>query len=134
MISTDLQIIPKEDNLSEREHLKTTRVKSTSRNHENSRATLMLIIVCALFLITEFPQFVLIILSAIDQVFYEEVYVKLGDLLDMIVLINSSINFILYCTMSKSFRDTASSKLNIGNRLNLKTQPSLIKNYLSFAQ
>lgn len=118
----------------ERDNLQATPrlVKSRGKKSENSRATLMLIIVCAIFLLTEFPQFVLIILSALDQRFYEGIYVKLGDLLDMIVLINSSINFILYCSMSKSFRDAAYSKLNISSPA---TQTSISKkNYLSFAQ
>ena len=29
-----------------------------------------------------------------------------GDLMDIIALINNAINFILYCSMSKQFRDT----------------------------
>jgi len=35
-----------------------------------------------------------------------QVYMSLGDLLDILVLINNGINFILYCSMSKQFRDT----------------------------
>jgi hypothetical protein len=35
-----------------------------------------------------------------------KVYVNLGDVLDILVLINNGINFILYCSMSKQFRDT----------------------------
>ncbi len=38
--------------------------------------------------------------------FFEEVYWKLGDLLDIAALLNNSINFVLYCTMSRQFRDT----------------------------
>src|SRR5690349_21160946 len=30
---------------------------------------------------------------------------NLGDLMDILALINSGINFILYCSMSKQFRD-----------------------------
>lgn len=67
----------------------------------------MLIIVCILFLITEFPQSILILFSIIrGDSFYVNVYTPLGDLLDMLALINNSINFLLYCTMSRAFRNT----------------------------
>jgi hypothetical protein len=77
-------------------------VKPIKRNKtkENLRTTLMLIIVCILFLITEFPQSILILFSIIrGEDFYKNVYMPLGDLLDMLALINNSINFLLYCTM-----------------------------------
>lgn len=84
-----------------------------NKTKENLRTTLMLIIVCILFLITEFPQAILIFFSIIqgdplkdESSFYRRVYTPLGDLLDMLALINNSINFILYCTMSRAFRNT----------------------------
>jgi hypothetical protein len=79
---------------------------------ENLRTTLMLIIVCILFLITEFPQAILMLFSIIygeplkSDSFYNRVYTPLGDLTDMLALINNSINFLLYCTMSRAFRNT----------------------------
>ena len=76
------------------------------KNNENYRTSLMLVVVCLLFLIAELPQFVMIILSVIDRNFYENVYSLIGELLDIIVLISGSINFILYCIMSQSFRKT----------------------------
>ena len=76
-------------------------------NNENLRTTLMLVFVCALFLLAEFPQCILIFLSIImSESFYSDVYLPLGDLMDIIALVNNSINFIIYCFMSKSFRDT----------------------------
>lgn len=84
----------------------TNNPKRLRRRKENLRATLMLITVCILFLVSEFPQFVLIILSLINDGFYRNLYVPLGDLIDIIVLTNSSINFLLYCSMSKTFRKT----------------------------
>lgn len=83
-----------------------------NKTKENLRTTLMLIIVCILFLITEFPQAVLILFSIIHgdpskpDSFYRRIYIPLGDLLDMLALINNSINFLLYCTMSRAFRNT----------------------------
>jgi hypothetical protein len=74
---------------------------------ENLRTTLMLTIVCVLFLITEFPQSILISLSIIKgNIFYQNVYMPLGDLFDILALVNNSINFLLYCTMSRAFRNT----------------------------
>lgn len=83
-----------------------------NKTKENLRTTLMLIIVCILFLITEFPQAILILFSIIsgnpdsDDSFYKRIYTPLGDVLDMLALINNSINFLLYCTMSRAFRNT----------------------------
>lgn len=84
-------------------------IKKPKRNKakENLRTTLMLTIVCVLFLITEFPQSILIFLSIVKgKDFYANVYMPLGDLIDMVALTNNSINFFLYCAMSRAFRNT----------------------------
>ncbi len=74
---------------------------------ENLRTTLMLTVVCILFLVTEFPQAVLLFFSIVmGNTFYENVYMPLGDFMDIIALINNAINFLLYCTMSRQFRET----------------------------
>ncbi len=47
------------------------------------------------------------ILSAIlGDTFMFECYAPLGELMDMMAITNSAINFILYCFMSKQFRKT----------------------------
>lgn len=73
---------------------------------EHSRTTKMLISVIVLFLLTELPQGVLIILSATKMSFFETVYLPLGDVMDIVALINNAINFVLYCSMSTKFRET----------------------------
>ena len=47
------------------------------------------------------------ILSAVytNDVF-EKVYMNLGDIFDLLSLINSSVNFIIYCCMSSEYRQT----------------------------
>lgn len=87
---------------------KTKKLKpqKNSKTKENLRTTLMLVIVCVLFLITEFPQSILMFLSILIDNFYREVYMPLGDLMDLLALTNNSINFVLYCTMSRAFRNT----------------------------
>ena len=76
-------------------------------SNENFRTTLMLTAVSILFLITELPQSIFILLSIImGNNFYDDAYMPLGDLFDIIALINNSINFLLYCSMSRAFRNT----------------------------
>ncbi|KAK3704962.1 hypothetical protein RRG08_017754 [Elysia crispata] len=82
---------------------------SASNNHklhEHSRTTKMLITVIVLFLITELPQGVLIVLSACRSGFFMDVYIPLGDVMDIGALVNNAINFALYCSMSCKFRQT----------------------------
>ena len=45
-------------------------------------------------------------LSGIDRRIFDDVYVPLGDVWDAAVIVNSAVNFILYCTMSAQFRCT----------------------------
>ncbi|XP_067658871.1 G-protein coupled receptor dmsr-1-like [Haliotis asinina] len=76
------------------------------RQGKTNRTTRMLLIVVALFLLTEIPQGILQLLSGVIDGFFRDVYSPLGDLMDILALINNGINFVLYCTMSKQFRDT----------------------------
>ncbi|KAG5667616.1 hypothetical protein PVAND_015590 [Polypedilum vanderplanki] len=82
-------------------------VKLLTKTKQADRTTRMLIAVLLLFLITEFPQGIMGLLSAVlHHNFYIHCYQRLGDLMDFLALLNSSINFILYCTMSRQFRET----------------------------
>lgn len=65
--------------------------------------------VLLLFLITEVPQGVLGLLSGIlGHCFFRNCYHQLGEFMDILALLNGAINFILYCSMSRQFRDTFS--------------------------
>ncbi|KAF5307925.1 hypothetical protein FQR65_LT06492 [Abscondita terminalis] len=76
-----------------------------SKEQQTDRTTRMLLAVLFLFLITEFPQAILGLLSvSIGSQFEKQCYNPLGDLMDILALTNSAINFILYCTMSRQFR------------------------------
>ena len=66
----------------------------------------MLLAVVGLFQLTEFPQGVLTLCSIFIPNFFYDVYWPLGDVLDIAALLNNSINFVLYCTMSRQFRET----------------------------
>ncbi|XP_074641284.1 G-protein coupled receptor dmsr-1-like [Tubulanus polymorphus] len=90
-----------------RMHLKSQGRKDDSeRAREHNRTTGMLLAVVVLFLITEVPQGILTILNSTVHGFFEEIYMPLGDVLDMMALLNNAINFVLYCTMSRQFRET----------------------------
>ena len=74
-------------------------------SRQADRTTWMLVTVLLLFLITEFPQGVLALLSGILQDrFFRSCYLHVSELLDMLALINSAVNFLLYCLMNKQFR------------------------------
>ncbi|XP_021946954.2 sex peptide receptor [Folsomia candida] len=69
------------------------------------RTTRMLLAVLLLFLMTEFPQGILGLLSLLlGDAFFRSCYLPLGDLMDIVALSNSAINFILYTAMSLKFR------------------------------
>nr|XP_022906111.1 sex peptide receptor-like [Onthophagus taurus] len=74
------------------------------KEQQTDRTTRMLLAVLLLFLIPEFPQAILGLVSGILDKFDEECHRPLGDLLDIFALTNSAINFILYCSMSSQFR------------------------------
>lgn len=71
------------------------------------RTTKMLVAVLMLFLITEFPQGILGLLSvALGRCFFRTCYYLFGEVMDILALLNGAINFILYCSMSRQFRTT----------------------------
>ena len=82
------------------------RKDESERAQEHNRTTRMLLAIVALFLLSELPQGILTLCSIFIADFFNEVYWPLGDLLDIMALLNNSINFILYCTMSRQFRTT----------------------------
>ena len=82
------------------------------------RTTRMLVAVLLLFLITEFPQGILALLSGVLQErFFSICYQHVGELLDILALTNSAVNFLLYCLMSKQFREAFSALLRRPARL-----------------
>lgn len=80
------------------------------KERQTDRTTTMLLAVLLLFLLTEFPQGILGLLSVwFGEIFFKNCYQKMGEVMDILALINSAINFILYCAMSRQFRSTFSS-------------------------
>lgn len=81
------------------------RAFKTERRTE--RTTKMLLAVLLLFLLTEVPQAILVLVSAVrGKEFFIKCYYIIGNFMDILALINGAINFILYCSMSRQFRQT----------------------------
>ncbi|XP_037873375.1 neuropeptide receptor A20 isoform X2 [Bombyx mori] len=84
--------------------------RSTKRSkieRRTDRTTKMLVAVLLLFLLTEFPQGILGLLSGIlGRCFFKHCYNLFGELMDALALLNGAINFVLYCSMSRQFRTT----------------------------
>ncbi|XP_050703988.1 G-protein coupled receptor dmsr-1-like [Eriocheir sinensis] len=71
------------------------------------RSTSMLLLMMLLFLLAEAPNGLLTGMALFyGHKFFIDCYIQLGDLMDLLALTNSSINFFLYCVMCKQFRDT----------------------------
>lgn len=84
--------------------------KPPRTSRRTDRTTMLLVAVLILFLITEFPQGILGLLSAIlDQCFFKKCYTLFGEFMDLLALINGAIGFVLYGLMSKQFRTTFKS-------------------------
>ncbi len=65
----------------------------------------MLITVICVFLATELPQGIMTVTTGmIGSEFRHHIYGNLGDLLDLLSLINSCMTFVIYCSMSRQYR------------------------------
>uniref|UniRef100_A0A0K0E877 G_PROTEIN_RECEP_F1_2 domain-containing protein n=1 Tax=Strongyloides stercoralis TaxID=6248 RepID=A0A0K0E877_STRER len=70
---------------------------------QTERTTAMLTIIVAVFLVTELPQGIFVFLQGVYAA-TKDIHSYLGQFLDFLALFNSSVNFILYTTMSYQFR------------------------------
>jgi hypothetical protein len=78
---------------------------SPKRKNLHYRTTIMLIVVCSLFLLVEFPITILTLLSvSLDESFYSDISVPLVEFMDLAVLGYTSINLVIYTSMSSAFR------------------------------
>jgi hypothetical protein len=81
--------------------------RQNKADKRTDRTTKMLLAVLLLFLITELPQGVFGLMSSLQGwCFFKMCYNRAGEVMDILALLNGSINFILYCSMSKQFRQT----------------------------
>ncbi|CAI4221513.1 unnamed protein product [Auanema sp. JU1783] len=82
-----------------RKHVKKTTVPD--------RTTYMLIIMLVVFLVTELPQGIIALLNGVyTSQIHAYIYQNVGELFDLLSLINCSVDFVLYCFMSSRYRQT----------------------------
>ncbi|XP_054090637.1 G-protein coupled receptor dmsr-1 [Zeugodacus cucurbitae] len=88
-------------------------------DRRTDRTTMLLVAVLILFLVTEFPQGILGLLSGVlAKCFFFVCYPPFGEMMDLLALINAAVGFVLYGLMSKQFRTTFKSlffKKNFGS-------------------
>nr|QPZ46775.1 myosuppressin 1 receptor [Grapholita molesta] len=70
------------------------------------RTTRMLLALLGLFLATELPQALFGLLTATAPHLFQVCYYTFGEVMDLMALVGSAINFVLYCSMSRQFRST----------------------------
>ncbi|XP_069994886.1 G-protein coupled receptor dmsr-1-like [Penaeus vannamei] len=83
-----------------------TVARNANAQRQADRVTTMLLAILVLFLVSEVPQGILCLLAVIPDSGFFKCYQQLGEMMDMLVLFNSAVNFLLYCAMSQQFRDT----------------------------
>ena len=102
--------IVKAEKLSSRLHNQTNKIKGKLRRRrkkKTDRITQLLIVILILFIVTEFPKGLLGVLAAVfGEDFFVQCYSPLGELMDIVTLVNFAINFLIYCAMSRQFRLT----------------------------
>ncbi|OWR55150.1 G-protein coupled receptor dmsr-1-like [Danaus plexippus] len=76
------------------------------RGGRTDRTTRMLVALLGLFLATELPQALFGLLTAIAPHLFEICYYAFGEVMDLMALVGSAVNFVLYCSMSRQFRST----------------------------
>ena len=80
--------------------------KKSSRRNNRQGTTIMLVTIVLFFVSVEMPIGLVCLVSGFNQNFSLTVYSYFGDLQDDLVLLNSAVNFTLYCAMSAQFRQT----------------------------
>ncbi|VDM51556.1 unnamed protein product [Toxocara canis] len=79
----------------------------TKPAHLPDRTTKMLLILLMIFLFTELPQGVLAILNGMfPNDIHQYIYLSVGEMLDLLSLINCNVCFIVYPCISSHYRET----------------------------
>lgn len=65
-------------------------------------------------------QGVLALVSGLKPIYFSTLYMPLGDVMDIAALVNNAVNFVLYCTMSRQFRQTFLDLFTVKRRNRLR--------------
>lgn len=82
--------------------------QSHSRIDKGTETTKLILTIVVLFVLTTLPQGILNLTAGISKTIFDGLIVHFGSLMDILTLVNSAVNFIIYCTMSMTFRTTFS--------------------------
>ena len=88
-------------------HAKATRDSITSSNSKETNLTVMLIVVINVFLGCQLPALVdnmMVAIFGVETLNCSVQWVQFTTISNLLVVINSAVNFILYCTVGKRFR------------------------------
>uniref|UniRef100_A0A8W8LED8 G-protein coupled receptors family 1 profile domain-containing protein n=1 Tax=Magallana gigas TaxID=29159 RepID=A0A8W8LED8_MAGGI len=73
-----------------------------------SRTSIMLVVIVLIYILMELPVGIMAFLSGIEggesHFFYFLLYSYVGDIIDMTVLLNATLNFFVYFCISKQYR------------------------------
>lgn len=101
-------------------HCPTATTTHLKTNDRTDRTTRMLLAIVIVFLLTEIPQGILaILLGVFSDDFRYKIYMKIGDILDLLSLCNACTTFIIYCSMSGQFRSVSNDLAKILKFLSL---------------
>uniref|UniRef100_A0A7E4VNJ5 G_PROTEIN_RECEP_F1_2 domain-containing protein n=1 Tax=Panagrellus redivivus TaxID=6233 RepID=A0A7E4VNJ5_PANRE len=100
---------------------------------KTDRTTLMLIVLMTIFIVTEFPQGILAILNGLfPNDIHQFVYLSLGEILDLLSLINCNASFVVYSIMSSVYRTTLRNLIDrTYNGLSLFSSRSMTKSVIA---
>ncbi len=74
-------------------------------DRDSFKKTFMLILVCSLLLLVELPHSVFLFISVFENYLYVVYYLPLKEFLNFLLMIAYLFNFLIYCFMSKLFRN-----------------------------
>lgn len=97
-----------------RQLLQQNRKSECRKIKESNCTTLLLVLVCSVFLMVEFPAGTVFTLHIISNTFYSEKRPLMSNaafnnvfiIFNLFILLSYPVNFFLYCSMSKQFRET----------------------------
>ncbi|XP_061184734.1 sex peptide receptor-like [Saccostrea echinata] len=99
------------------------------------RSTLMLIVIVTMYFLTELPVGVVSFMSGLEgresHFFYFLLYSHVGDIIDLIALLNSCLNFFVYITMYRKFRSTLFNLVKVSFGSSLCRGKEMLSKHLS---
>nr|ANO39031.1 GCR057 [Schmidtea mediterranea] len=112
--------------------LQTSQKKESRRSKEFYSTSKMLLVVLCLFLIVEIPNGIAITLYMIQKSFSsnnsnDSFWGKMNSICNILIIFSYPLNFVIYCIMSRNFRETLKFIIGISNSANIVTNVSAVR-------